>query len=187
MESKIKILEDKEYATQLYIRSVENTQFLIQRVWDSAKFFTTLTSALITANIALYSLLGGHGEVGSITECDNQMLSSCFLCAIPIIVVAVSIIGIANLRREYSNFLDCMIIVDKLQSHFGLYQKFENKKYLNDKYLFPQRISAKTYTCSEDFKKFNSKRKNTLYFYFKCLHIVYILIAILMIAVSVFG
>ncbi len=54
---------------------------------------------------------------------------------IPLIVIVLSFVGIKNLEREYSRFLEWIAVIEKLREKLGLYQEINIKKSPDDKYL----------------------------------------------------
>ena len=68
---------------------------------------TVSVASIVTVSKAGYDCLF-HGEI------------SILLAIVPIMVIAISLIGIFNLRRKYCRFLDWVTISDKLQEKLGL-------------------------------------------------------------------
>ena len=170
------IFEDRDILMSLYLEMGLNARFVADKIWTNARFFTTITSALMTISIAaVVSLLKEQPE-------QLQGLAIAFLLAIlPVMVIVIAIIGIKNLRREYSRFLDWVVIADKLQEKLGLYEQTAFKKYPKDKYLLPLRFVTQKVSNTENFIQTELQKKGSLLFYFKCLHPVYILLAVIMI------
>lgn len=170
------IFKDRDALMSLYLEMGLNARFVVDKIWTNARFFTTITSALMTISIAaVVSLLKENPE-------QLQGLLIAFLLAIlPVMVIVIAIIGIKNLRREYSRFLDWVVIADKLQEKLGLYEQTVFKKYPQDKYLLPLRFVSQKHTNTEHFIQTELQKKGSLLFYFKCLHRVYILLATIMV------
>ncbi|QTA80569.1 Uncharacterized protein dnl_28760 [Desulfonema limicola] len=90
-----------------------------------------------------------------------------------------SFIGIKNLEREYSRFLEWIAVIEKLREILGLYQEININKFPDDKYLLPKRFIESKFSSSEKFISYGLKKKGTLLYYFKALHYTYIILSIL--------
>ena len=134
------ILEDRNTLLSLYLEMGINARFVVDKLWTNARFFTTVTSALMTISIA---------AVVSLKKSDSECLYgdglSLLLVILPSMVIVIAFIGIMNLRREYCRFLDWVIIADKLQEKLGLYDETIFRKYPKDKYLLPSRFVTRRY------------------------------------------
>ena len=97
----------------------------------------TITSALMTVSVA-----GIVTVSKEFYQCIFPDGISVLLAIIPIMIIAISLIGMLNLRREYCRFLDWVTISDKLQEKIGLYQETSFKKYPEDRceYDEPDRL-----------------------------------------------
>jgi len=152
-----------------------NARFVIDKIWANAKFFTTITSALLTLSVAaIASLLKDKPDL------ILHPILPILLAILPIILIIVSYIGIKNLEREYIRFIQWVIVTQKLYEMLGATQQFSFKKYKNDRYLLPEQFILDQYENSEEFIKNSLKKKNTLLSYFKWLHGFYMVIGFLL-------
>jgi hypothetical protein len=168
------ILKDKEMLLILYKEASEKDKFSVTNVWNNARFFTTITSALITISIAF---IRTSDKLNSGDNLSIGILISLIL--IPIIVIVLSFIGIKNLEREYSRFLEWIAVIEKLREILGLYQEIDINKFPDDKYLLPRRFIESSFSSSEEFINYGLSKKGTLLYYFKALHYTYIILSIL--------
>ena len=152
-----------------------NAKFVIDKIWSNASFFTTITSALIALSVTLSNTKDSLCLNGLNTNIKSSILS-----IIPIMVIAISVIGIRNLRREYVRFLEWVTSIIKLQELIGINDKYTFSKFKNDNYLLCDLESEHNYNSSSEFIAHSLKRKNSLYHYFKILHMIYIVISILL-------
>lgn len=58
------ILEDPEKRLFLYREASDNEKFAISNVWNNVKFFTTISSALLTASIAVFKVIRNPPALG---------------------------------------------------------------------------------------------------------------------------
>jgi hypothetical protein len=170
------IMSNNEKLLPLYFEVTNNARFVVDKIWASAKFFTTISSALLTAAIAtLYTIFR-----------DNQLntlnyVVGILLTFLPIMVIIISSIGIKNLTREYKKFLDWVIVLDKLEEKLGLYEETQFNNYPGDKYLLPERFIKSSFNSSKEFIVLSLQKKGTLRYYFKILHSTYIVLALFII------
>lgn len=170
------IYQDRETLLSLYKEMGVNARFAVDKIWTNARFFTTLTSALITITVgANISFIQG------LSKAEYNILVSLLASMLPVVIIVISIIAISNLKREYSRFLDWVVVADKLQEKLGLYNKTEFIKYPNDKYLLPERFIANDQKKSELFISNQINKRGTLYYFFRLIHILYIIISIIII------
>ena len=172
----LSILEKPELLLAFYTDMESNAKFVVDKMWTNVRFFTTITSALLTISIALY----GSAKLQALINLGTHLKSAVF-AIIPLLVVVISFIGIKNLRREYIRFLEWVVVVNKLEELLGLNEEIRTNIYPRDKYLFPKHFIEKQYESSEKFISESLKRKRTLFYYFKLLHIAYIVISLLIV------
>ena len=181
----LSILEKPELLLSFHKNTESNAKFVVDKMWTNVRFFTTITSALLTISIALY----GSAKLQALLNLGPHVKSTAF-AIIPLIVVVISFIGIKNLRREYIRFLEWVVVINKLEELLGLNNQIRTKIYPKDKYLLPKHFIEKEYESSEEFISKSLNRKGTLFYYFKLLHIAYIVISlliVLMILIPVLG
>ena len=170
----VRVLDDKDSLLKLYSEFAKSAQYVVDKIWTNARFFTTLTSALLTFSIA--ALAKSWLEAPNKTENSTAYF---FLILLPILIIIISYIGIKNLYREYRRFLDWITARAKIQERLGLCEEIESKIYPEDRYILPLRFIKNSYNSSEEFVNKTLKKKHTLCFYFKILHISYAVIAII--------
>ncbi len=172
------ILSDKSGLLLIYIEVNKNARYVVDKIWTNARFFTTIISGMLTAT--------GAGIVAMLrVEPINfgELIARNLLIIIPGMVIVIAIIGVRNLAREYSRFLEWVVVLNKLQYKLGLYKEMEWQQYTTDKYLLPKQFIAKSHSSSEEFVQAGLKKKGSLYYYFKLLNGTYISIAIILIIV----
>ena len=177
-KGQVSILQDRESLLALYSEYNQISRFIVDKIWTNARFFTTLTSALLTLSITAFVMivLGDPKEPAAQKAC-------LFLSLLPLIVIILSWIGIRNLRREYERFLSWVTVRSKIQEKLGLYQEFSFNIFPEDKYLLPDRYVKNRHAKSKDFIDSNLKSGHSLYFYFRILQYTYIAMALLLIIV----
>ena len=167
------ILKNPELLLPYLVTTESNAKFVVDKMWTNVRFFTTITSALLTISVALY----GSVDLQSLIHL-NVHLRSVFFAVIPMLVVMISFIGVNNLRREYRRFLEWVVVVNKLEELLGLNEEIQTINYPGDKYLLPKHFIEKQYDISENFVAEALKRRGTLFYYFKLLHTAYIFISL---------
>ena len=168
------IFDNRDALMQLRASLESNAKFVVDKIWANVKFFTTITSALLTTSLALY----GSEHLIKLSGLDQNLRSLVF-AFIPVIVIMISFIGIKNLRREYRRFLEWIAAIQKIQELMGLHVELKTKIFPEDKYLFPKQFLDMSYKDSIEFVESGLKKKDTLYRYFKILHGSYIVIAVI--------
>ena len=172
------ILKNPELLLSYHINTESNLKFVVDKIWTNVRFFTTITSVLLTISITLY----GSNKLQALINLNTHLETAVF-AIIPVLVVIISFIGIKNLRREYIRFLEWVVVVNKLEELLGLNEEVRTKIYPEDKYLLPKHFIEKHYVSSERFISESLNRKGTLFYYFKLLHIAYIVISFLIVFV----
>lgn len=170
------ILENEEKLLFLYREASDKEKFAISNVWNNVKFFTTISSALLTASIAVFKVIRNPPALGG-----SDVQSLFLLVVLPIMVVLISLIGIKNLEREYSRFLECIAVIEKLREKLGLYEEVAFRKFPRDRYFIPERFFETPFYSSEEFIRHGLTQKGTLFFYFKVLHFTYVLLSFIII------
>lgn len=163
------VLNDKEILPMLYKEASEKEKFAVSNAWENVKFYTTITSALMTISILAFIQSADKLKAYSF---PNIVIFIMML--VPIIVIIVSFIAIKNLEREYSRFLEWISVLEKVREVLGLYQEVQTKKFSDDKYLLPKRFVESQFPSSEEFIKTGLAKRDTLIFNFKMLHYTYI-------------
>jgi len=174
---KSEIERKKEALVESYRHAEARRTDLVDRVWETAKFFTTIFSALLTATITLTTL-----------RLPAVKFAVVFL---PVLMLGAIIIGLLNLRREYKRFLEAIVWLKKIEKYLGLYDEVnEDKRYFKEeKHLFPERFIEPNFKCSKQFINDGMslrKHKDTIHFHFTCLFLFYILISFLLLSVVIF-
>jgi len=178
--SKPSIFGKPELLLSFHSNTESNAKFVVDKMWTNIRFFTTITSALLTITIALY----GSDKIENIVNLSVHVKSVIFEI-IPLLVVVISFIGIKNLRREYLRFLEWVVVIKKLEELLGLTEEIQTKIYPGDKYLLPKKFIEKQYESSDEFISESLNRKGTLFYYFKLLHIAYIVISLIIVFVII--
>ena len=135
------ILSDKSGLLLIYIEVNKNARYVVDKIWTNARFFTTIISGMLTAT--------GAGIVAMLrVEPINfgELIARNLLIIIPGMVIVIAIIGVRNLAREYSRFLEWVVVLNKLQYKLGLYKEMEWQQYTTDKYLLPKQFIAKSHS-----------------------------------------
>ena len=150
---------------------------LIDRVWETAKFFTTILSALMTATITLTAL-----------KVPTVRFAVVFL---PVLMFIVTVIGLLNLRREYRRFLEAVVWLKKIEKYLGLHNEVDKDKryFKEEKHLLPERYVKSSFESSKDFINDGMslcRHKDTIHFWFTCLFLFYILISFFLLIVVIF-
>ena len=166
------IFGDKDTLLILYGQVSENARYVVDKIWTNVRFFATLTSALITLTVMIMISMM-KGQVGIIPAPIRLVL-----IFIPLINIALSILGIKNLAREYKRFLDWIAALSKIQEKLGLYERTRFRTFQKDKYILPERFSQHAYSSTEDFIEAMMKSKSSIYYYFKILHWIYVTISV---------
>jgi len=164
----INILSSPEHLLTLYTEVSSNAKYVVERIWANARFFSTATSALLAVTVASIASI----ETAGMQAMKNPAITA-LLCLLPAMVVAMSMIGVCNLRREYKRFLDWVTVIDKLQEKLGLYKRTQFRKYTHDKYLLPERFAESSVQSARQFVENALQRRGSLYYYFRLLHIIY--------------
>ncbi|MCK5020288.1 MAG: hypothetical protein KAS32_24830 [Candidatus Peribacteraceae bacterium] len=168
------VKDNPEMLLQILNGVDSNAKFVIDKMWANVKFFTTITTALLTTSIALY----GSKNIQGIIDINSDLKRIIF-AFIPIIVIFISIIGMKNLKREYKRFLEWVAVRQKLHDLLRLDIKISTSIYPNDKYLFPDFFLKNDFDSSDDFVQNGLDRKGSLFYYFNILHKFFIGIAII--------
>ena len=174
----LSILGKPELLLSFHANTESNAKFVVDKMWTNIRFFTTITSALLTISIALY----GSDKLQNFINLGTHVKFAVF-AIIPLLVVVISFIGIKNLRREYLRFLEWVVVINKLEELLGLNEEIRTNIYPRDKYLLPKHFIEKQYESSDEFISESLNRKGTLFHYFKLLHIAYIVISLLIVLV----
>ena len=178
----ISVFNSIESLMQFFNDVEGNAKFVVDKIWASVKFFTTITSVLLTTSVALYGSDNLQKMLGL-----NPNLKSLILAVIPIIVIMISMIGMKNLKREYRRFLEWVVVINKLQELLGLHEEVRTNLYSKDRYILPEHFVLKDYGSSEDFVNSGLRKKGTLYYYFNILHRSYVIIAIIITLLILYG
>lgn len=176
------IFENTDRLMQLYCNYESNAKFVVDKMWANVKFFTTITSALLTTSVALY----GSKSIQNTINIDPNIKSLVF-AVIPIIVIMISVIGMKNLKREYKRFLEWIVVIQKIHDMLGLHEEVQAKIYPGDKSLFPEHFENRNYNTSEQFVEDRLKKKGSLFHYFNMLHRAYVIIALIITALILAG
>jgi hypothetical protein len=84
------------------------------RIWETAKFFTTIFSGLASVSV----LVQYASDIGKLSFAVRLGL-----LFVPALALSVSIIGLANLRRECSRLMETVSMMMKLEKQLGFYSK----------------------------------------------------------------
>jgi len=177
----IPLLQDRTTLLALYSEYNQNSRFIVDKIWTNARFFTTITSAMLTVTVAalVKVVLDGAAE----PQAPKALL---FLSLLPTIVIILSWIGIRNLRREYERFLNWVTVRSKIQEKIGLYQEISSCIFPEDRYFLPKRFVENPHTSSEEFIAFALKSRSSLYFHFKVLQCTYSAMALVLVTVLLY-
>ncbi len=171
------ILADRQSLLAIYAETNDSTRFVVDKIWTNARFFTTLTSALLTLSAVAF----GKGLLDA-PQNKQDATAYLFLAILPALVLGISYIGTKNLEREYRRFLLWTSVRAKLQELLGLCQEATFKIFPDDRYLFPVHFVESRHASSGEFISASLGAKGSLYHYFKLLHFVYALVALLLAA-----
>ncbi len=173
-------LNDTNALLALYSESAKSIQFVVDKIWSNAKFFTTLTSTLLTLTIG--ALAKGWLDGPQKGQDSRAYL---LLLILPVMVILIGRIGTLNLEREYRRFLDWVSVRAKIQERLGLCNEISSKLFPDDKYLLPSRFVTSAHRSSEAFVASGLKTKDSLCYHFRQLHYTYSALALLLIAIIV--
>lgn len=160
---------NKEALIESYNHAESRRNDLVGRIWETAKFFTTIFSALTATTIALSSF--------------KISLTKDLLLLLPIIMLGITVIGWYNLRREYKRFLEAVGWLKIIEKFLGLHDKItEDKRYFSkEEYLLPKRYVQSTFATFEEFIDDSMslwKHKDGIFFTFTLLFLFYGLVSI---------
>jgi len=170
----MKIEEGKNNDEKALIESYNHAESrrtdLIDRVWETAKFFTTIFSALTATTIALSSF--------KISPIKGLLL------LLPITTLGIMVIGWFNLRREYKRFLEAVGWLKIIEKYLGLHNEvtMDKRYFRKDKYFVPKRYVQNTFATLEAFIDDSMslwKNKDTIFFMFTLLFLFYSLVSII--------
>lgn len=176
MDSNERFINNPQNAFAFLQEVSTNARFVVDKLWENAKFFTTITSAILTFSVA--AILTFIKDQPALFA---KPFVPYFLSALPAVLIAISGIGMLNLRREYKRFLLWTATSQKLYDHIGLSVEMKSKRFVDDKYLLPKSYVEGTFKSTEDFVDTMLKKKHTLIFYFNCLHWCYMALGIVLI------
>lgn len=177
----ISLLNDQQSLLALYLEYNQVSRFIVDKIWTNARFFTTITSALLTVTVAALV------KVVLDEAAKPHVSTAClFLSLLPLMVIILSWIGVNNLHREYERFLNWVTVRPKIQEKMGLYQEISSCIFLEDRYILPKRYVENPHESSEAFITSALKSRSSLYFYFKMLQYTYSTMAFVLIVVMLF-
>ena len=139
------IFHDKETLIKIWLDERRSRDFQATLMWENIKYYTTLISVLITADIFILKILLGV-----------KMLALSILSLIlPTFIIFISRLAEANLERRWRRFLECVVHLAKLESLLGLHEEIPKelkKVFEDDTYLFQSWVeSHKKYSNSNEF------------------------------------
>lgn len=119
---------NEDHIVDLFKEIHTRERHIVDRMWESVKFFSTLHLALIGATVTLMATFYGTGK-----------LMPWFLVFLPITSIAVLALGFFDFRRERKADLEHIAILRKIEMHLGLHGKLDDKDryFSNDKFLLP--------------------------------------------------
>jgi len=166
------IFEDRDSLIKIWSVERRSRDFMASLMWENVKTFSTLISALITADIFFLRFL--LEDMGS--SFQQHLVSVKFLSLIlPTLIMAMSILGERELRREYVRLLESIVHLAKIENLLGLEQKLpdiDGRVFPGDKYLFQRWVTDRMkFKTSEDFIKSRLKGYNM----YTCMRIIYII------------
>jgi hypothetical protein len=169
---------DKDTLLALFKETNTNVKWIVDKMWNSVNFFTTLSSALISLTVL--------AAAATIRE-QLTMIWPFFLLlgVLPLTIISLSLVGIANLRREYSRFLDYVVLQAKLQEKIGLNAEMDFRIFPKDKFLLPERFSKHPFSSSDDFHQAMMRKRSSILYYFTFLHWIYIALSFIVISMMV--
>ena len=170
---KLSIFEDREALIAILLSYESHAKFVIDKIWKSAQFFTTISTTLLAISAAFL----GSKTISTFIN-SHEIVQPKFFAIIPFIVIIISIIGVLNLKREYERFLEWITSIIKIQEMLGLFKEISSERFKADRYINSYRVISTNWESSEKFISENLKSKKTLYYYFKILHFIFIGIAV---------
>lgn len=146
------VVPDPLYVRDLFEHLHNRERHIVDRMWESQKYFTTLYTALITATIALMTWFFE-------TEASGPSRT---LVIIPLTAIVLLIIGFFDFYRERRADLEVVASLAKIERYLGLHNSInEDSRYFHDdEYLVPKGYAENRILSSELFiKKFLSPTK----------------------------
>lgn len=119
---------NEEHAVNLFKEMHSRERHIVDRMWESVKFFATLSLALIGTTVTLMATFYEMGK-----------LMPWFLVFLPMMSIAILAIGFFDFKREREADLRHIAILRKIETYLGLHETVNSKDryFTSDKYLLP--------------------------------------------------
>jgi len=174
-------IEDKDLLIKILLDERRSRDFQAALMWENVKFFSTLISALITADILLLRLF-----------LDLKMRSSIPLLLLylmlPGFIMSMSYMGERDLKRRWKRILEAIANCSKIESLLGVDTEISGKLrvFQKDRYLFPERWfkSRSKYSTTEDFIEGELKPEN-MYTQMRKIYFITSLVGLLLVVLHV--
>jgi len=175
------VFQNKELLLRLLFEESRSRDHQANMMWENLKYFTTLTSALVTASLVLLKLLFDL-KSGSNSPLPPWLLSSSLV--IPLFSLITSVLGYFDLKRRWSRIMDSIVHLAKLESLLGLHEKMPARVWQDDSYLFHRcrdRIIA--YDSRTDFIRGETEGSN-MFTHMRRMHVILAFVAIVLIPLN---
>jgi hypothetical protein len=142
------IFEDRQTLLDIWKTRSNDMKFYQDAMWKSVQYFFVLISALISANLV------GIGTIVGLKTFQTQFYLLVTFLIIPILVIILSFIGIAILRRRFSRFLELVAHLGKIEGLLGLSVDISERlqklsAFQKDNYLFQRYVKSRNRYASE--------------------------------------
>lgn len=131
-KSDIKVMSDRmsDKWLKLYELLVNDRNFFSDKAWETLKFFTTIYLAILSITIGL---------VINLNDTTNEYEYDFIIVLLPIIAIAISLIGQLNFMRENTRVYETIASLKKLEKLLGFHEeiKEEDRIFKKDKYVLP--------------------------------------------------
>jgi hypothetical protein len=171
------IFDDRDSLVKIWIEERRVRDFHAGLMWENVKYFSTLLSILITADILILRMLL---EVNA-----NSNLVLILSLILPAFIIVTSILGEQELKRRWKRVLEAITHCAKIESLLGLDEDISSKLkvFQNDTYLFQRWAkSRKKYPSSQCFIEGEVKGYN-MFTHMRKIYFITIIVGIFLIAI----
>ena len=149
------VFDNNDHLLKIWVEERRRADFHASLMWENVKYFSTLLSILVTADVFIVKLwFEPKADPGIV------FISSLIL---PVFIVATSILGEKELGRRWKRVLECLAISAKLEGLLGLCSDISDRltEFKEDRFLYPRWIeSRRKYQSSASFIKGEMKGYN---------------------------
>jgi hypothetical protein len=180
------IFDDRESLIKIWIDERRSRDFQASLMWENVKYFTTLLSALITADVFILRMLLDLKINSTIFANTNYPVIILFSSLIlPSFIIVASILGERELKRRWRRILEAIANCAKIEYLLGLNENISHilKVFPNDSYLFQRWTeSRKKYSSSSSFVEGELKGYN-MYTHMRKIYFITIFVGVFLIVI----